>query len=141
MASESKSDPPETFSDLPPESFWVSRDDEQDWVDRNAVMQRKTSLKLGFNRNFTSLSHRPDVVSARNVGRTSVFGLPALPNLVGSTAPRRRRSPAGCCSGAGPNREASQSCRCLNPVRPGSPALGESGSRVVMERKPASRGF
>ncbi|KAK4430695.1 hypothetical protein Salat_0831200 [Sesamum alatum] len=83
MASESKSDQPETFSDLPPESFWVPRDDEQDWFDRNAVMQRKTSLKLGFNRNFNSLSHRSDVVSARQLGRASVFGLPSTPKSRG----------------------------------------------------------
>lgn len=73
MASESKLDLPETFSDLPPESFWVPSDDEQDWFNRNAVMQRKTSLKLGFNRNFNSFSHRSDRKLAT---RSSVFGLP-----------------------------------------------------------------
>ncbi|KAK6156269.1 hypothetical protein DH2020_010517 [Rehmannia glutinosa] len=77
MSSESKPDiHPETFSDLPPESFWVPQDDEQDWFDRNAVMQRKTSLKLGFNRDFNSFSHRSEITTNRKLARSSVFGLP-----------------------------------------------------------------
>ncbi|KAL8551897.1 hypothetical protein ACS0TY_000805 [Phlomoides rotata] len=76
MASNSKLDLTETSSDFPPESFWVPTTDEQDWFNHNAVMQRKTSLKLGFNRNFNSFSHRSDVVSTRKPSRPSVFGLP-----------------------------------------------------------------
>ncbi|KAG8380651.1 hypothetical protein BUALT_Bualt06G0038100 [Buddleja alternifolia] len=80
MASESKLDPPETSFDLPPESFWVARDGEQDWFDCNAVMQRKMSLKLGHNRNFSSFSHRPD---RKLLGRTSLFGLPKVQKSCG----------------------------------------------------------
>ncbi|KAI3458834.1 hypothetical protein Pfo_015497 [Paulownia fortunei] len=84
MASKSKLDPPETFSDLPPESFWVPRDDEQDWFDRNAVMQRKTSLKLGFNRDFNSFPHRSDGPSNRKLARASVFGFPKAQKSYGA---------------------------------------------------------
>lgn len=76
MASESKLDLSETTSDLPPESFYVPSDDENEWFDRNAVMQRKTSLKLGFNRDFNSFSHRSTVVSNRKLSTPSVFALP-----------------------------------------------------------------
>ncbi|PIN14866.1 Calcium/calmodulin-dependent protein kinase [Handroanthus impetiginosus] len=92
MAPEAKSDPPETFSDLPPESFWVRPDDEQDWFDRNAVMQRKTSLKLGFNRDFNSFSHRSDVPSNSKLARTSVFGLPSTQKSCGVDGKKPRRS-------------------------------------------------
>ncbi|KAI5648426.1 hypothetical protein M9H77_34431 [Catharanthus roseus] len=39
---------PETFFDLPPESFWLPQSHEQDWVNHNAIMQRKRSLKFNF---------------------------------------------------------------------------------------------
>lgn len=84
--SETKLDPPEAFSDLPPESFWVSQDDEQDWFDRNAVIQRKTSLKLGFNRNFNSFSHRSELIippSNKKLSRPSIIGLPKPRNSRG----------------------------------------------------------
>uniref|UniRef100_A0A0R0KRW6 Uncharacterized protein n=1 Tax=Glycine max TaxID=3847 RepID=A0A0R0KRW6_SOYBN len=38
-------DPPEPHPDSPPESFWLSRDEEYDWWDRNAVYERKESTK------------------------------------------------------------------------------------------------
>ncbi|KAG6436374.1 hypothetical protein SASPL_101271 [Salvia splendens] len=76
MASDqSKLDLSETSSDLPPESFYVPSDDEYEWFDRNAVMQRKSSLKIGYNRNFTSFSHRSTVVSHQ---KPSVFALPKV---------------------------------------------------------------
>ncbi|KAH6813559.1 hypothetical protein C2S51_022577 [Perilla frutescens var. frutescens] len=78
MASESKLDLSETSSDLPPESFYVPSDDEYEWFDRNAVMQRKTSLKLGFNRDFKSFSHRSNIVSNRKISTPSVFALPKV---------------------------------------------------------------
>ncbi|VFQ68176.1 unnamed protein product [Cuscuta campestris] len=32
--------------EVPPESFWVAKDSEADWLYQNATMQRKSSLKL-----------------------------------------------------------------------------------------------
>ncbi|KAL1557758.1 hypothetical protein AAHA92_08301 [Salvia divinorum] len=60
---QSKLDLSETSSDLPPESFYVPTVDEHEWFDRNAVMQRKSSLKIGYHRNFKSFSHRSAAVS------------------------------------------------------------------------------
>ncbi|OIT31372.1 PREDICTED: uncharacterized protein LOC109208760 [Nicotiana attenuata] len=73
---------PETLLDLPPESFWIPKDSEQDWFDENATIQRMTSMKLGFfgkanhhsksfsHRSFASLNHHQKPKS------TSLFALP-----------------------------------------------------------------
>lgn len=67
--------------DLPPESFWLSTADEQDWFDRYAVMQRKTSLKLGGrannNHNHKKSSFVPHHRSsdANNRKSSSLLGL------------------------------------------------------------------
>ena len=34
--------------DFPPESFWLSKDAELDWFDRNAVYERVAERKLSF---------------------------------------------------------------------------------------------
>ncbi|KAG6414863.1 hypothetical protein SASPL_122237 [Salvia splendens] len=60
---QSKLDLSETSSDLPPESFYIPTGDEREWFDRNAVMQRKSSLKIGYHRNFKSLSQRSAAAS------------------------------------------------------------------------------
>lgn len=73
-----KLDPSETSSDLPPESFYLPSDDEYEWFDRNAVMQRKTSLKLGFNRDFNSFSHRSTFVHNAKQSTPSLFALPKV---------------------------------------------------------------
>ncbi|GAA0156015.1 hypothetical protein LIER_13608 [Lithospermum erythrorhizon] len=36
------------YIDLPPDSFWVSKGDEHDWFDRNAIVKRTPSRKLSF---------------------------------------------------------------------------------------------
>ena len=96
---QSKLDLSETSSDLPPESFYVPSDDEYEWFDRNAVMQRKSSLKIGYNRNFTSFSHRSTVVSHQKPSAPSVFALPKV-QKTGRAEPgrslfRSRSEPAG----------------------------------------------
>ncbi|CAI9774808.1 unnamed protein product [Fraxinus pennsylvanica] len=69
------SDSPKTLFDLPPDSFWVPKDYEQDWFDRNAMMQRKTSIKLaGSTQNSKSFSHRSSI-SFNQKHRKSLIGL------------------------------------------------------------------
>ncbi|KAL1544446.1 hypothetical protein AAHA92_21297 [Salvia divinorum] len=98
MASDqSKLDLSETSSsDLPPESFYVPSDDEYEWFDRNAVMQRKSSLKIGYHRNFSSFSHRSTVVSHQKLSAPSVFALPKV-QKTGEKKPlfRSRSEPGG----------------------------------------------
>ncbi|KZV55276.1 hypothetical protein F511_06753 [Dorcoceras hygrometricum] len=61
MATEYKLDSSESFYDLPPESFSIPIDDEQDWYDRHAIMQRKTSRKLILHHTSNSFSHRSEL--------------------------------------------------------------------------------
>lgn len=72
---------PETLLDLPPESFWIPKDSEQDWFDENATIQRKTSMKLGFfgksnDHHSKSFSHRSLNHHHQNPKSSSLFALP-----------------------------------------------------------------
>lgn len=64
--------------DFPPESFWLSKDAEYDWFDRNAVYERKESTKGNSNPNpnpnISSNSQRSSVNNLKS--RASIIGLP-----------------------------------------------------------------
>ncbi|KAK8553959.1 hypothetical protein V6N13_072882 [Hibiscus sabdariffa] len=68
-------------ADFPPESFWLSKDAEFDWFDRNAFYERKESHKGNSASNSTNLN--PNLNSESNSQRfpvikskASIFGLP-----------------------------------------------------------------
>ncbi|KAI5664734.1 hypothetical protein M9H77_24057 [Catharanthus roseus] len=69
--------------DFPPESFWLSKDAEFDWFDRNAFFERKESTK-GISISTTNLNPTPNSNSNSNSQRfslnlkskTSILGLP-----------------------------------------------------------------
>ncbi|XP_073315768.1 uncharacterized protein [Primulina huaijiensis] len=61
MATEYKLESSESFYDLPPESFSIPIDNEQVWYHRHALMQRKTSRKLGFHHASNSFSHHSEL--------------------------------------------------------------------------------
>ncbi|OMO68356.1 hypothetical protein COLO4_29723 [Corchorus olitorius] len=67
--------------DFPPESFWLSKDAELDWFDRNAFYERKDSQKGNSVSNSTNLN--PNINSNNNSQRfslrkskASIIGLP-----------------------------------------------------------------
>ncbi|XWS43411.1 hypothetical protein CRYUN_Cryun16bG0101300 [Craigia yunnanensis] len=67
--------------DFPPESFWLSKDAEFDWFDRNAFLERKESQKGNSVSNSTNLN--PNLNSNSNSQRfslrkskASIIGLP-----------------------------------------------------------------
>ncbi|XP_029154718.1 uncharacterized protein [Arachis hypogaea] len=62
--------PPEPHPDSPPESFWLSRDEEYDWWDRNAVYERKDSTKGNSNSNSNSTNLNPNF-NANNTNSNS----------------------------------------------------------------------
>ena len=74
-----ETDQPQRHPDSPPESFWLSKDEEFDWWDRNAVYERKESTK-GNNSSSTStnLNQSSSSTSQRFSIKTkaSIFGLP-----------------------------------------------------------------
>ncbi|KAF7804288.1 uncharacterized protein G2W53_043399 [Senna tora] len=65
----------------PPESFWLSRDEEFDWWDRNAVYERKDSTK-GTNSNSNSTNLNPSLrsnsqrISLNLKSKAAIIGLP-----------------------------------------------------------------
>ncbi|KAL7247785.1 hypothetical protein ACSBR2_002655 [Camellia fascicularis] len=71
-------DLPEVQPDFPPESFWLSKDAEFDWFDRNAFYERKDSTK--GNSNSANLNPHSNSSSQRfsmNLkSKASIIGLP-----------------------------------------------------------------
>ncbi|XP_075500370.1 uncharacterized protein LOC142538957 [Primulina tabacum] len=68
----------EEDTDFPPESFWLSKDAEYDWFDRNAFFERRDSTK--GNANSASLNHNSNHSSQRFSftlkSKASIIGLP-----------------------------------------------------------------
>ncbi|KAG5553321.1 hypothetical protein RHGRI_011253 [Rhododendron griersonianum] len=82
--------------DLPPESFWLSKDAEYDWFDRNAFYDRNDSTKGNSNTNPKNLNSGSQRFS-NNVfkSRPSVIGLPKTQKtsyVVDATAKRKAAS-------------------------------------------------
>ncbi|KAL2509203.1 hypothetical protein Fot_32850 [Forsythia ovata] len=63
-------DNPDNSTDMPPESFWVSKDAEYDWIDRNAFYERKESNK--GNSNSANLNSNINPGSNSNSQRYSI---------------------------------------------------------------------
>ncbi|XP_073016613.1 uncharacterized protein [Primulina eburnea] len=70
--------PDEEDTDFPPESFWLSKDAEYDWFDRNAFLERKDSTK--GNANSANLNpnsnHSSQRFSVALKSKASIIGLP-----------------------------------------------------------------
>ncbi|XP_050230271.1 uncharacterized protein LOC126679316 [Mercurialis annua] len=116
-------DQPEVPPDFPPESFWLSKDAELDWFDRNAFIDRKdstkgnshsTNLNQSVNPNSTSNSQRFSNLKSK----ASIFGLPKPQNSCFIDA-RRHCKPGNTR---------------LFPKRSGS--AGKSGSSVIEPTSP-----
>nr|GMC61602.1 calcium/calmodulin protein kinase 1 [Ipomoea batatas] len=118
---------PESLFDLPPESFWVPKGSEQDWVHQNANMQRRTSMKLqslqdGFSgADSKSQSHRS--FSAVNKS-SSLLALPKPRNPKAAPSTRLFRS----MSEPGGGGE-------MRVAEPGSPKVSCTGRVRSMKKK------
>uniref|UniRef100_A0A5B6YS01 Uncharacterized protein n=1 Tax=Davidia involucrata TaxID=16924 RepID=A0A5B6YS01_DAVIN len=74
---EADSDPPQTPPDLPPDSFWVPKEYELDWFDRNAFIERKGSTKgVNFSGNLNFTPNRNSYSSLNSKAKASIIGLP-----------------------------------------------------------------
>lgn len=75
-------DLPEVPPDFPPESVWLPKDAEFDWLDRNAFYERKESTKGNSNSTNLSHSHNPPSNSSSQrfslnlKSKASILGLP-----------------------------------------------------------------
>ncbi|KAL1545696.1 hypothetical protein AAHA92_22389 [Salvia divinorum] len=61
-------------SDFPPESFWLSKDAEYDWFDRNAFYERKDSTRANSHSNPTATATSNPQRSVKS--KASMIGLP-----------------------------------------------------------------
>lgn len=92
---------PEIPPDFPPESFWLSKDAEYDWLDQNAFYERKDSTKGSSN----STNLNPSVNPASNSNsqrfsltfksKASILGLPKLHKTCFVDTKNRRNSKSG----------------------------------------------
>ncbi|KAL6988431.1 hypothetical protein U1Q18_014181 [Sarracenia purpurea var. burkii] len=93
--------PPELPPDFPPESFWLSKDAEFDWFDRNAFYERNESTKGNSNSNNLNQSANPISNSSsqrfsKNLkSKASIIGLPKTQktNFVDASKRRNCRPP------------------------------------------------
>ncbi|GAB2300720.1 hypothetical protein Dimus_034757 [Dionaea muscipula] len=128
------SDPEPPQPDYAPDSFWLSKDAELDWLDRNAYIERKDSGKGGaapgtsHSGNLNSASQRYAVNLKKS--RASIFGLPkpqktnyAESNLRRQCRPRhvwvlpKRADSASGKSGAAMTEPSSPKVSCMGRVR------------------------
>ncbi|KAK3043513.1 hypothetical protein RJ639_002092 [Escallonia herrerae] len=61
--------------DFPPESFWLSKDAEYDWFDRNAFFERKESTK-GNSTNLNPSINPSSNSSSQRFSKSAIIGLP-----------------------------------------------------------------
>ncbi|OIV92213.1 hypothetical protein TanjilG_31132 [Lupinus angustifolius] len=124
----------ETHPDSPPESIWLSRDEEYDWVDRNAVYERKESTKGNSNSdpNYTNLNRNPNNqsnsrrFSSKFKSKASIIGLPKpqKPSLIETKRRRRRNS---CSTTLFPKGSASVGKSVSSLKEPSSPKVSCTG--------------
>ncbi|KAL3825760.1 hypothetical protein ACJIZ3_021789 [Penstemon smallii] len=116
--------------DFPPESFWLSKDAEYDWFDRNAFFERKDSTKGNNNSSNLNphLNPNPNPNSQRfsvNLkSKASIIGLPKSQKATFADCKRRSCKPANLS--LFPKRSDSM-------VEPGSPKVSCMG-RVKSKR-------
>lgn len=143
-----ETDRPPANPDSPPESFWLSRDEEFDWWDRNAVYERKDSGKGNNNTtnnnntsNSTNLRSNSQRISLNLKSKASIIGLPKPQKPSFMEAKNRRNHKLGN-TGLFPKRNGSvaKSESSLNePSSPKVSCMGRVRSRRDRNRRLRSR--
>ncbi|XP_060201192.1 uncharacterized protein LOC132629830 [Lycium barbarum] len=134
---------PEIPPDYPPESFWLSKDAEFDWFDRNAFLDRKQSTK-GIGPNTTNLNQGSNSSSQRFSStlksKASIIGFPKTQKATYVDSKRRTCKPANIrlfpakrsdsiLKAASVNEPSSPKVSCMGRVR------SKRGRRRSSERK------
>ncbi|XP_075511748.1 uncharacterized protein LOC142547375 [Primulina tabacum] len=126
--------------DDPPESFWLSKDAEYDWLDRNAFYERKDSTRGNSNSTnlnphikATSSNQNSQRFSANLRSKASIIGLPKTQkaNFVDSSCKRTYKSSTN--ARLFPKRMASAGKSTVAVTEPGSPKVSCTG-RVRSKR-------
>ncbi|KAM2104564.1 hypothetical protein ACFX1R_015150 [Malus domestica] len=90
---EEDADEPQVAPDFPPESFWLSKDAEYDWFDRNAFYERKDSTK--GNSNASHSNSNSQRFSKNLKSKAAIIGLPKPQKHNYADQKNRRHSKAG----------------------------------------------
>ncbi|GKB62419.1 hypothetical protein Tco_0918605 [Tanacetum coccineum] len=126
---------------VPPDSFWLSKDSEFDWFDRNAFLERKESTKRSNNNNnnnktYTKSNSQKFSVNVKS--KPAIIGLPKTQKNTHVDTSRRSCKPANMRlfpkqkSTGGPVAEpTSPKVSCIGRVR---------SKRCPNRRKPAGSG-
>lgn len=80
---------PEIPPDLPPDSFWLSKDAEFDWFDRNAFYERKESQRGHSHSNPIGLNPNPSSTSQRFSTSTTTTTLKTKASIIGLPKPQK----------------------------------------------------
>ncbi|KAK4281658.1 hypothetical protein QN277_013123 [Acacia crassicarpa] len=130
-----EADQPQRNPDSPPESIWLSRNEEYDWWDRNAVYERKESTK--GNSNPTNLNPNPNSNSQRFsshfTSKASIIGLPKPQKTSLYVDAKNRRSHKPGNTRLFPKRSASVGKSESAMIEPSSPKVSCMG-RVKSKR-------
>lgn len=123
--------------DLPPGSFWLSKDAEYDWFDRNAFYERKESTK-GYSKSSNpnpnlkqSSNSTSQKLSANFMSRASILRLPKAQNA--AFVDTKRRTCKSVNIRLFPKRLASSGKSSVSNAEPGSPKVSCMG-RVRSKR-------
>ncbi|KAL5721257.1 hypothetical protein ACHQM5_013839 [Ranunculus cassubicifolius] len=71
------SDHDHTPPDFPPESYYISKEDERDWFDRNVFFDRKESINKT---NLNNPSPNPKSSRSQSKSKQLIIGLPKIPD-------------------------------------------------------------
>ncbi|KAI4348956.1 hypothetical protein L6164_009616 [Bauhinia variegata] len=139
-------DPPERNPDSPPESFWLSKDKEFDWWDRNVVYERKESTKgnsatHSANLNSSGSNNNSQRFSLNFKSKASIIGFPKLQKPTFIDAKHRRPCKRSNVAFI-PKRSASVRKTVSSLVEPSSPkvsCMGRVRSRRDRNRRLRTR--
>ncbi|XP_075498977.1 uncharacterized protein LOC142537323 [Primulina tabacum] len=124
-------------ADVPPGSFWLSKDAEYDWFDRNTFYERKESTKGYAKSSNPNTSPNPSSnstsqkLSAKFMSRASILRLPKAQNAAFVDAKRKTCKPVNIR--LFPKRFASSGKSSVSVAEPGSPKVSCMG-RVRSKR-------
>ncbi|KAK4730728.1 hypothetical protein R3W88_023716 [Solanum pinnatisectum] len=125
--------------DFPPESFWLSKDAEFDWFDRNAFLDRKQSTK-GIGPNTTNMNPGSNSGSQRFSStlksKASIIGFPKTQKTSYVDSKRRTCKPANIR--LFPAKRSESTLKSASVTEPSSPKVSCMG-RVRSKRRSRSR--
>lgn len=127
---------PEHTPDFPPESFWLSKDAEFDWFDRNAFLDRKQSTKGPNMTNLNPVSNSSSQRFSSTLKGKTLIGFPKPQKASYVDSKRRTCRPANIR--LFPAKRSESTLKAVTVTEPSSPKVSCMG-RVRSKRRSRSR--